>query len=63
MVNQIYQDFEKISIHQPSKISRNFIQNYKRLMYTSKKKINTFDGFIGFSNNETNKIRLNGYVT
>jgi hypothetical protein len=31
-------------------------------LYTRKRKSNTFDGFIGFSNNETYKIRLNGYI-
>jgi outer membrane protein assembly factor BamA len=31
-------------------------------MYTSKKENPILFGFIGFSNNETNKIRLNGYA-
>jgi hypothetical protein len=57
MVNQIYQ-VSKISIHQPSKISRKF---NKRFLQSIPRKKNT-DGFIGFSNNETNKIRLNGYA-
>jgi hypothetical protein len=31
-------------------------------MYIWKKNSNTFDGFIGFSNNENKKIVFNGYL-
>jgi hypothetical protein len=48
--------FRKISIHQSSKISRNLFKRfYKGLCIPRKRKSNTFDGFIGFSNNETKK--------
>jgi hypothetical protein len=62
MVNQIYQDFGKISIHQPKKYPEILFTGFQRLCIPRKRKSNTFDGFIGFSNNETNKIRLNGYA-
>lgn len=31
-------------------------------MYLEKRKSNTFDGFVGFSNNENNKLVFNGYL-
>ena len=31
-------------------------------MYLEKRKSNTFDGFIGFNNNENKKITFNGYL-
>jgi hypothetical protein len=31
-------------------------------VYLDKRKSNTFDGYIGFANNENNKIRFNGYL-
>ena len=34
----------------------------KVYVYLEKRKSNTFDGFIGFSNNENQKLSLNGYV-
>ncbi|WP_244503427.1 BamA/TamA family outer membrane protein [Flavobacterium caeni] len=34
----------------------------KIYVYLEKNKANTFDGFIGFSNGDDNKVRFNGYV-
>ncbi len=64
MVNQIYQDFEKFQFTTQAKYPEILFtkDSTKAYIYLEKRKSNTFDGFIGFSNNETNKIRLNGYA-
>ena len=64
MVNQIYQDFEKFQFTTQVKYPEILFtkDSTKAYIYLEKRKSNTFDGFIGFSNNETNKIRLNGYA-
>ena len=64
MVNQIYQDFEKFQFTNQVKYPEILFtkDSTKAYVYLEKRKSNTFDGFIGFSNNETNKIRLNGYA-
>lgn len=64
MVNQIYQDFEKFQFTNQVKYPEILFKkdSTKAYVYLEKRKSNTFDGFIGFANNETNKIRLNGYA-
>ena len=64
MVNQIYQDFEKFQFTNQVKYPEILFtkDSTKAYVYLEKRKSNTFDGFIGFANNETNKIRLNGYA-
>ena len=64
MVNQIYLDFEKFQFTNQVKYPEILFtkDSTKAYVYLEKRKSNTFDGFIGFSNNETNKIRLNGYA-
>ena len=64
IVNQIYQDFEKFQFINQLKYPEILFtkDSTKAYVYLEKRKSNTFDGFIGFSNNETNKIRLNGYA-
>lgn len=64
MVNQIYQDFEKFQFTNQVKYPEILFtkDSTEAYVYLEKRKSNTFDGFIGFANNETNKIRLNGYA-
>ena len=64
MVNQIYQDFEKFQFINQTKYPEILFtkDSTKAYIYLEKRKSNTFDGFIGFSNNETNKVQLNGYA-
>ena len=64
IVNQIYQDFEKFQFTNQVKYPEILFtkDSTKAYVYLEKRKSNTFDGFIGFANNETNKIRLNGYA-
>jgi hypothetical protein len=64
IVDKIYNDFEKFSfvtqIKYPDVLFTK--DTTKVYVYLEKRKSNTFDGFIGFSNNENNKINFNGYL-
>jgi hypothetical protein len=64
IVRQIHTDFEKFRFVSQVKFPEILFtkDTTKVYVYLEKRKSNTFDGFIGFSNNETNKIRLNGYL-
>ena len=64
IVEDIYNDFEKFGfINQVKYPEILFTKDTTKVyVYLEKKKSNTFDGFIGFSNNENKKITLNGYL-
>ncbi|MFV8270586.1 hypothetical protein ACNQGP_11725 [Flavobacterium sp. GT2N3] len=64
IVEDIYIDFEKFGfINQVKYPEILFTKDTTKVyVYLEKKKSNTFDGFIGFSNNENKKITLNGYL-
>jgi hypothetical protein len=63
-VNDIYKDFEKFKFINLLKYPEILFTNdtTKVYVYLNTKKSNTFDGFIGFTNNESNKVKLNGYL-
>ena len=64
IVSQIHNDFEKFSFVNQIKYPEILFtkDTTKVYVYLEKRKSNTFDGFIGFSNNKTNKIIFNGYL-
>lgn len=64
IVDKIYNDFEKFGFVNQVKYPEILFKKdtTKVYVYLEKKKSNTFDGFIGFSNNENKKIILNGYL-
>ncbi|MFV8346719.1 hypothetical protein [Flavobacterium sp. ZB4P13] len=64
IVSEIYNDFEKFGFISQVKYPEILFtkDTTKVYVYLEKKKSNTFDGFIGFSNNENKKITLNGYL-
>ncbi|MDI5899131.1 hypothetical protein [Flavobacterium yafengii] len=64
IVAEIYNDFEKFGFISQVKYPEILFtkDTTKVYVYLEKKKSNTFDGFIGFSNNENKKITLNGYL-
>ncbi|MBF7090706.1 hypothetical protein IUY40_04000 [Flavobacterium sp. ALJ2] len=61
---EIYNDFEKFSFIKQSKFPEILFtkDSTKIYIYLEKRKANTFDGYIGFSNDENKKITLNGYL-
>lgn len=63
-VNDIYKDFEKFKFVSQIKYPEILFtkDTTKVYVYLNDKKSNTFDGFIGFTNNESNKVKLNGYL-
>jgi hypothetical protein len=63
-VDDIYEDFEKFKFISQLKYPEILFTNdsTKVYVYLNDKKSNTFDGFIGFTNNESNKVKLNGYL-
>lgn len=64
IVRQIHDDFEKFGFVNQMKYPEILFtkDTTKVYMYLEKRKSNTFDGFIGFSNNKTNKLVFNGYL-
>lgn len=64
IVDEIYSDFEKFGFVNQIKYPEILFtkDTTKVYIYLEKKKSNTFDGFIGFSNTENKKITLNGYL-
>ncbi|MFM9824619.1 hypothetical protein [Flavobacterium sp.] len=64
VVNTIYEDFEKFRFVSQVKYPEILFtkDTTKVYIYLDKRKSNTFDGFIGFANNNNNKIRFNGYL-
>jgi hypothetical protein len=64
IVKEIHDDFDKFGFVNQIKypeilFSKDTTQVY---VYLEKRKSNTFDGFVGFSNGENNKIIFNGYL-
>ena len=64
VVGRIHDDFEKFRFVSQVKYPEILFtkDTTKVFVYLDKRKSNTFDGYIGFTNNENNKIRLNGYL-
>lgn len=64
IVKKIHNDFEKIRFVSQIKYPEIlFTEDTTRVyVYLEKRKSNTFDGFIGFANNENKKIAFNGYL-
>lgn len=62
--SEIYNDFEKFTFIKQSKFPEILFTNdsTKIFIYLEKRKSNTFDGYIGFSNDENKKIAFNGYL-
>ncbi len=63
-LKKLHTDFEKFRFVKQTKYPEILFEtdSTKVYVYLEKAKSNTFDGFIGFSNGEDKKIRLNGYV-
>jgi hypothetical protein len=64
VVRRIHDDFEKIRFVSQVKYPEILFtkDTTKVYVYLDKRKSNTFDGYVGFANNENNKIRFNGYL-
>ena len=64
LLKQIYNDFEKYRFISQLKYPEILLtkDTTKVYVYLEKRKSNTFDGFIGFANNENKKILFNGYL-
>ena len=64
VVRRIHDDFEKFRFVSQVKYPEILFtkDTTKVYVYLDSRKYNTFDGYIGFANNETNKIRFNGYL-
>ena len=63
-LKSIYTDFEKFRFVKQLKYPEILFEkdSTKIYVYLEKAKSNTFDGFIGFSNDNSNKVILNGYL-
>lgn len=63
-LKSIYTDFEKFRYVKQLKYPEILFEkdSTKIYVYLEKAKSNTFDGFIGFSNDKSNKVLLNGYI-
>lgn len=63
-VQQIHSEFEKYNFIKPIKYPEILFttDSTKVYVYLEKSKSNTFEGFIGFSNNDKDKISFNGYI-
>ena len=64
IVRKIHNDFEKFRFVSQLKYPEILFttDTTKVYVYLEKRKSNTFDGFIGFSNDEKNKLVFNGYL-
>jgi hypothetical protein len=64
IVKQLYDDINSFEFITQTKYPQILFTNDSTKIYTyiEKRKANTFDGYIGFSNNESKKITLNGYL-
>lgn len=63
-VEEIYSDFNKFGFVNQIKYPEILFTNdtTKVFVYLEKKNSNSFDGFLGFSNGNNNKLTLNGYL-
>ncbi|MBC7845042.1 MAG: hypothetical protein H7Y10_00950 [Flavobacterium sp.] len=64
IVSKIHDNFEKFRFVNQIKYPEILFtkDTTKVYVYLEKRKSNTFDGFIGFTNNENNKLVFNGYL-
>jgi hypothetical protein len=64
IVSKIHNEFERFGFVNQIKYPEVLFtkDSTKVYVYLEKRKSNTFDGFLGFSNNENKKIALNGYL-
>ncbi len=64
IIQQIHDDFEQFGFVSQIKFPEILFtkDTTKAYVYLEKRKSNTFDGFVGFSNNENKKIVFNGYL-
>ena len=64
IVRKIQNDFDKFSfVNQIKSPEILFTKDTTKVyVYLEKRKSNTFDGFIGFANNDNNKLTFNGYL-
>lgn len=64
IVNEIYKDFGNFEFVNQVKYPEILFtkDSTKVYVYLEKRKSNVFDGFVGFSNNDNNKVVLNGYL-
>lgn len=64
IVNKIHADFNKFGFVSQIKYPEILFtkDSTKVYVYLEKRKSNNFDGFIGFTNNENNKLVFNGYL-
>jgi len=64
ILKQLYEDINSFEFVSQTKYPEILFTNDSTKIYTyiEKRKANTFDGFIGFSNNEDKKTTLNGYL-
>lgn len=64
IITEIHNDFEKFTFANQIKYPELLLtkDSTKVYVYLEKRKSNTFEGFIGFSNNENKKVKLNGYL-
>lgn len=63
-LNDIYKDFANINFINQPKYPEVLLTKAttKVYVYLEKKNANTFDGFLGFTNNEKKKLSINGYL-
>ncbi|WP_035668132.1 membrane protein [Flavobacterium sp. 83] len=63
-IEEIHNEFEKFRFITQVKYPEILLtkDSTKIYIYLEKRKSNTFDGFIGFSNNDNKKIKFNGYL-
>jgi hypothetical protein len=64
VVRKIHDDFDKFGfVNQIKNPEILFTQDTTKVyVYLEKRKSNTFDGYLGFTNNEKNKLVFNGYL-
>ncbi|QLC67412.1 hypothetical protein LPB248_14210 [Flavobacterium sp. LPB0248] len=64
ITKELYQDINNYEFVNQLKYPEILFTNdsTKIYVYIEKRKANTFDGYIGFSNDDSKKIRLNGYL-
>lgn len=64
IVKNIYNDFEKFRFVNQIKYPEILFtkDTTKVFVYLEKRKSNNFDGFVGFTNNDNNKLVFNGYL-
>ena len=63
-IKELYEDINNFGFINQAKYPEILFTNdsTKVYIYIEKRKANTFDGYIGFSNDENKKINLNGYL-